>query len=373
MQQHDRDGAGGQAQPVGQQGRVRAVQAEVAVAETGVQLERTPEVHRGPQQVPHEHRVVEPAAAGQPAPGGLGDLRRRGRLRVQAEAGAVGGHRLDAHHARTPHRLPRRRPERRPVRVRFDAVGRHRLRDALQPHHLVRGRARGPGQLGRCRHPVRGEPGVDAEDAGARRAQEPPVDLLGAQLGPPGQVHVGGSVARQVQQGSAVAADGEADGAVERGDAGPCLALGQEGLETRPVQPWVTAPWQWWSTRSRAASASCTGPAATSVPPAVGRRHTVVVQSGGGLDLAASHGGHGVGQDRPQRGSEHAVRTERLTDSASDTGRRRTRGPPPVPCRAGPGRRWSPPAATRRTRFRPARRRSPRRGRDRGWRPGRPA
>jgi amino acid efflux transporter len=96
VQQHDRGpGAPGRQQEVVQQGRVGAVQPHIRVAEPGVELQRQPGFHPGPDDVRDQHRVGQSGAAGlrsgQVPAGRRGHLAVRGCGRGDAQPVPVGG------------------------------------------------------------------------------------------------------------------------------------------------------------------------------------------------------------------------------------------------------------------------------------------
>ncbi|GAA3149212.1 hypothetical protein GCM10017687_78300 [Streptomyces echinatus] len=212
------------------------MQRHVRVAEAGVQLQRQAQIDGGPQQVPYQHRVGEPAAPRQPVPGRPCHLGVRGALRGEGEAGPVGRDRLHRHHVRAAYGLLGGGAQDGRVLARLHAPRRHRLGELLQPYDLARGGAGRGRQLGGGGERVRRVAGVHAEHLGSGGRQEAAVDLLPAECRAPGQVVGGRGVPGEVQQGRAVPAHGDADGTVEGGDAGPGRALGDQGLEPSGVQ-----------------------------------------------------------------------------------------------------------------------------------------
>ena len=77
-------------------------EADIAVAEAGVQLQRQAGVDAGPQRVAQQYRVGDPLVAAQPPVGGSADLRGGGSVRFHVEAVPVRDGRLGGDRAPDP-------------------------------------------------------------------------------------------------------------------------------------------------------------------------------------------------------------------------------------------------------------------------------
>ncbi len=234
VQQHHRDAVA--ADPVAEQGGVDVGHPDVAVAETDVELDGKAELHGGLQREALEHRVGQTRGAAPPGDG-RGHLRGAGRRGVEAEAGAVGGHRLHADRADVGHGPVQAVTERAGELRGVHTVGRQVLGDLLQPHDVVGAGAGDPGELLRRRQALGVEPGVDQVARGAGRREQAAGHLLGAQLRAARQVVLRRRVFRQVEPGGAVPPDRQADRRVEVRVAGRWgAALADQGLESRAVE-----------------------------------------------------------------------------------------------------------------------------------------
>ena len=164
------------------------------------------------------------------------DLAGRGRRGIQPESAAVGDHGLQPDGARR--RLLQGPGEGVGVGGGVHALARHHLSNGLQPHHLVDRRGRQQPHGRRLQEIGRQVAGLHEQGLQPGRPQEPPVDLLGAQLRPLGQIVVGGRQRRQLQHRSAPAPDGQAHRGVEvaRSLRRRVEPLGDEPLEGPAVE-----------------------------------------------------------------------------------------------------------------------------------------
>lgn len=205
---------------VGEQRGVGQVEGEVGIAVAGVDLQGealvSGERSCGPEPMAEEDGILDAGRTTLRQPPGrrVHDFPGRGGRGVEAEPTPVGDHGLQ------PYGFRRRdlqgTGEGGGVGGGVDALACHRLGDGLQPHHLMsrRGRQR---PHGRGAQDVGGGrvAGLHQQGLQSGRPQEPPLDLLCAQLRPPGQVLVGRRQRLQLQHRGAPPPDGQPHRGIE--------------------------------------------------------------------------------------------------------------------------------------------------------------
>ena len=232
MQQHDGRGDRGE-ERLGQ-GRVGGAQRDVAVTEAGVQLDRQAGVDTGPQHVPQQHRVGQPATGTQPVAGGPPDLDPGRAGRRDRQPVPVRDDRFHRHRAGEPGRQGIDEGRREPGRV--DGAD-HPLGHRLQPDHLAHRRARQLGKRAEV-HERAGKAGVDKQrrqpgGAQQRGGRRPPTQRC-----PPREVLLDRRGRGQAEHRRTPAAYREPELTVQIGHSGGRrqVRLRARQLERRPVQ-----------------------------------------------------------------------------------------------------------------------------------------